>query len=218
MSGEPAIITDEELARQAQAGSLAAFDQLVGRHHSRLYYFLCQKAPTLQDAEDITQQTFITAHRRLHQFRLEARFATWLFTIARRLAINHYRARAVRPVCELEEAATMAAPGHDPAATMVETEERDLLWRVARESLVEPQFTALWLHYREHLSVEAIARVMGRTQVSVKVLMHRARKRLAQVLPGQPAGASGAEGNPQRATEWPSARPGMELLLQPETV
>ncbi len=189
-----APLSDEELARQAQAGELAAFEDLITRHHARVFRFLCQKAPTQEDAEDLTQQTFITAHRRIHQFRLDAKFVTWLFTIARRLAINHHRARAVRPTCELAAAESLPSPGRDPAWTLAEADDCQELWRAAREALVEPQYAALWLFYREHMPIESIARVMNRSQVSVKVLLHRARKRLAGVLPGPQGGSGGATG------------------------
>ena len=93
MPGDEQQTSDEQLAAEAQDGSLEAFGSLVDRYHARVYHFLCHKTANPEDAQDVTQQVFIRAWQKIHQFRVEAKFATWLFTITRRAAINYYRAR-----------------------------------------------------------------------------------------------------------------------------
>ena len=104
MADTPLTPDDQQLARDAQNGSLAAFEELVRRHEARLFHFLCQKMPSREDAEDMAQKSFITAWQKLHLYRAEASFATWLYTIARRLVISHYRKHGKAKLCELEAA------------------------------------------------------------------------------------------------------------------
>tara|TARA_A100001037_G_C14972285_1_gene554256 strand:- start:66 stop:710 length:645 start_codon:yes stop_codon:yes gene_type:complete len=178
-------VTDEQLAAEAQDGSQAAFGMLVSRYHGRIYHFLCHKTASPEDAQDVTQQVFITAWQRIYQFRVEAKFATWLFTITRRLAINYYRARGSRVFVELEEADGKLVTHDTPASDLAERDEYALLWKTARENLSESQFTALWMKYREHMSIKEMAAAMGKKQVTVKVLLHRARKALGAALGGR---------------------------------
>ena len=174
--------TDEQLAKQCQQGSLDAFEELVKRHESRLFNFLCQKAPRREDAEDLAQHTFVNAWQRIGQYRTEASFATWLYTIARNLTISHYRKPGKVIHCELEVAEPTLVERETPADTLSETEEHASLWRVARETLKEESFDVLWMKYKEQLSIAEIATVLSRTEVSVKVMLHRARKKLGHAL------------------------------------
>jgi len=181
--GDPApTIDDQQLAREAQGGSLDSFEELVHRHQARLYYFLCQKMANRQDAEDMAQKSLITAWQKLHLFRAEASFATWLYTIARRLVISHYRKHGKVTLCELEAAESVMVETDTPADEISRAEENATLWRVARETLKEEAFDMLWMRYRDQLSIAEIAVALERKDTSVKVMLHRARKSLAHAL------------------------------------
>ncbi len=174
----PADLTelkDEELARQARAGSLASFEELVCRYESRLFGFLFRCCRNPDDARELTQTAFIAAHRALDQYRPDRPFGAWLYTIARRKLIDHLR--AARPTVPLEEAGE-DPDAADPSALMIERERRRDLWARIQDLLAPGQFQALWLHYQEDLSVREIARVLGRSETSVKVLMFRGRQAL----------------------------------------
>ena len=174
--------TDEQLARECQRGSLDAFEELVQRHEARLFNFLCQKAPRREDAEDLTQQTFINAWQRINQYRSESSFATWLYTIARNLTISYYRKHGKVTHCELEVAEPNLVERETPADTLSEIEEHAALWRIARQTLKEEAFDVLWLKYKEQQSIAEIATILNRTEISVKVMLHRARKKLGHSL------------------------------------
>ena len=182
MPGDEQQTSDEQLAAEAQDGSLDAFDNLVGRYHARVYHFLCHKTASPEDAQDVTQQVFIRAWQKIHQFRVEAKFATWLFTITRRAAINYYRARGSRTMVELKEADGKLVTSDTPASSLAERDEHAALWATARRNLNDSQFTALWLRYRESMSIKEMALAMGKRQVTTKVLLHRARKALGTAL------------------------------------
>ena len=81
------VLSSEELACRAQAGSLPSFAKLVERYQGRLYNFLLRRVGHADDAEDLAQDTFVRAWERIDRYRTTWRFSTWLFTIGSRLAI-----------------------------------------------------------------------------------------------------------------------------------
>jgi len=171
--------SDEELAVQAQQGCAASFDVLLRRFQTRLLQFLRRRARPA-DAEDLLQETLVRAYRSLHQYRSTWRFATWLFAIARRVSINYYR--RTRPVPDDDAIGRAAARTAGPAQAAAANDGRRYLWETAARVLTEHELTALWLHYVEDLPARDVGRVLGRSWVSVKTMMFRARKKLLPLL------------------------------------
>jgi RNA polymerase sigma-70 factor (ECF subfamily) len=175
---EISSLSDEELARQTQAGALEAFEELVGRYEGRIHSFVTQFCRNATDAREVTQDTFVKAFQNLEQFDSRRVFAAWLFTIARRKCIDRHRAAprfADEPVPELLDDA-------DPAELTARREDGKNLWRLARRRLGESQFQALWLHYAEDMDVARIAQVLGKSRVHIKVMLFRARQILGREL------------------------------------
>lgn len=172
----------EELACSAQAGSLASFEELVARFQRPLFRFLLLRAPSLEDAEELTQDSFVRAWQRIGLYDPRHRFSTWLFTLARRLAAS--RARRARSGATDERASELVC-AVDPPALLAAREERLNLWSLARRLLGVEQCSALWLRYAEDLAVPEIARILGRRPVTVRVQLFRARARLARHLDPQ---------------------------------
>ena len=177
--GAPAAsLSDEQLARRAQRGCVDSFAQLMRRFQAPVLHFLQRRGG---EAEDLLQETFVRAYASLHQYRSRWRFATWLFTIARRVSITHRR----RPRrAESREAVLASAesgwPG--PVEVAIHEESRRYLWRRAAQILSEEELTALWLHYGENLGTRDVAAVLGRSCAAVKTMLFRSRKRLVPLL------------------------------------
>ncbi|MBM3883434.1 MAG: sigma-70 family RNA polymerase sigma factor [Verrucomicrobia bacterium] len=176
----PAPLTPEQLAKRAQGGCPEAFRALVEQFEPRVYNFLLQLSRNPHDAEDLAQETFLKAYLALRQARLPRDFAPWLFTIARRTAISHFRRRKHAPEPP-SPSPWEPASADQPAETVATRDENASLWRLARR-LKPRQFEALWLRYGEGFDLAAIAQVMGAHTVTVKVLLHRARSQLAAWL------------------------------------
>jgi RNA polymerase sigma-70 factor (ECF subfamily) len=170
--------TDDELARAAQTGSIAAFEQLARRFQGPLVSFLQRKFPSLRDAEDIAQETLIRAYRLLDKYHPSHSFRTWLFTIAYRLAVSHRRKHSASA-----ELSNDVRDNHlDPADMLEKREQRHRIWTTAQTILSEEQQSALWLYYVDDLSIHEVARVLGRTRIVIKVMLHRARRKLEPYL------------------------------------
>jgi RNA polymerase sigma-70 factor, ECF subfamily len=175
----PPGLSPEELAVRAQAGSLEAYSALVDCFQDRLFNFLLRRVRASADAEDLTQEAFIRAWQRISTYRPDWRFSTWLFTIAVRLAVSEGR-RSTRRTERLGEA--HAALGAADGAKLIGGEERSQIWALVGELLSHDQQTAVWLRYVEDMAITDIARVMGRSQVAVRVMLFRARGILASAI------------------------------------
>jgi RNA polymerase sigma-70 factor, ECF subfamily len=173
--------TDEELAREARAGSRRSFDELARRYKRRLFVYLRPRVGSDQDAEDLVQETFLKLYRNIEGYEPAFKFSTWLYTAAGRLAIDAYRKGAAG---RLEAAAARDVDVPDPAPGREDATGVSELWEAAR-TLGGDRFRVLWLRYGEDLSIEEIAAVLGRSRLAVRVLLHRARTNLAaRLAPG----------------------------------
>jgi len=169
-------LSAEELARRSQQGCDVSFAELVERYGVRLLRFLRHRTNNLHDAEDLVQDTFVRAYANIARYRSTYKFSTWLFTIARNLACSRLRRQhRGKPVLQ----AKAAEPR--PSEKIVQRETRQGLWATA-QTLSSNQYQALWLRYAEDMPIREIAKVMCKSQVSVKVTLCRARVRLAETL------------------------------------
>jgi RNA polymerase sigma-70 factor (ECF subfamily) len=199
MTSDPPSPSDEDLARQTQAGSMDAFEDLVSRYERRIYAFVMQSCRNATDAAELTQETFVKAYQAISQFDSKRTFAPWLFTIARRKCVDHFR--AIRPISN--DSPLDLLDTNDPAELLAHQDERQHLWNLARRLLPESQFDALWLHYVEDMNLAEVARVLHRPQTYLKVLLFRARKTLAERLKATPVDAESPPYNLPHAYEIP---------------
>ena len=85
-----AIPTDDLLIQRIKSGDMTAYNDMVNRYYDRIYARVSHLLKNKQDAEEVTQDAFIRAHRGLENFRGDASFSTWLYQIATNLAHNRY--------------------------------------------------------------------------------------------------------------------------------
>jgi RNA polymerase sigma-70 factor, ECF subfamily len=171
--------SDEELACRAQQGCAVSFEQLLRRFQTPVLQFLRHRG-LAADAEDVAQETFLRAYENLHRYSRRWAFSAWLFTIARRTGINHYR--RVQPVFDTAAVEARPATTTQPLDALVAAEGRQRLWNLAAGVLSEEQVTALWLYYVLDMSLRDISLVLGRSRASIKVMLFRARRRLLPLL------------------------------------
>lgn len=164
-------MTDEELAGQVQAGSFACYEILVHRYSRRLYAFVFARIGFSQASEDIVQETFLKGFRNIRRYDQKYKFSTWLYTIALRQTISQYRKKRDVPPYE------QGYNSEDPETVLIKGEQSDMIWRAVKK-LKSDQQSAVWLRYKEDLSIREIAGVMKKTEVSVRTLLYRARQSL----------------------------------------
>ena len=170
----PVPADESAIVRSAAGGSSRAFEQIVHLHHRRVLNFLYQMTRQVQDAEDLTQQTFVKAFQHINRVDPERPIINWLLTIARNNALNHFRSAKKWDFVPTE----LASSEPSPARRLEQQDRTENLWARARRVLSQREFEVMWLRFAEELSTEETARVTGLTQIHVKVLVHRARNHL----------------------------------------
>jgi RNA polymerase sigma factor (sigma-70 family) len=173
---------------------------LVERYYALLYRYAYRLTGSQADAEDLTQQAFLTAQAKWNQLRDETKAKSWLFTITRNLYLKELRATACVSSSTLDELASIPPP--DPGA------EFDLeQLQEALNDLPEEFRSPVILFYFEEFSYREIAEQMGVPMGTVMSRLARAKAYLRQRLtPSEPAGASGRPAAESRAAFW-TARP-----------
>ncbi len=186
--------SDGELVQRARAGDLDAFEALASRHEQRVYSLAMRMLRQEQDAEDVTQQTFLSVVGNLEGFRGEASFSTWLLRIATHAALKVIRKRKGLAMVSLE-AATEASDQYDAIPhpefiadwrqspeQLVQTREIQRLLDEALARLDEKHRLVFLLRDVEGLSVKETAATLGLSEANVKVRLLRARLQLRERL------------------------------------
>lgn len=173
-------MVDAELVLQFQEGSEKAFDDLVRRHREAAYRFCLRLTGQAVDAEEISQEGFIRAYRRLSSFRGEAHFRSWLFRIL--INVHRDRIRSQRRRERREELLSRnVAQKQDVGADLQAQELQNLLQEKIR-LLPERQREVMQLHGEKALGYREIARILGCSYEDVKMNLCLARKKLKQNL------------------------------------
>ena len=169
-------IEANELVRRAHGGCADSCTELSRRFRPRLLKLLAvQFGGQYSDAEDIAQEALARAFQHFDRFDPRYRFSTWLYTIAIRLAHDVARSQQRRPrQVSLDD---VDCTSRDSNADLLaqHREEVGNLWQIARRVLSEDQYTAMWLRYGEDLSTVEISKIMRKSRIGVRVLLHRAR-------------------------------------------
>ncbi len=165
----------------AQDGSEAAFSLLWRDANPALLRYLRVAAPDA--AEDIAAETWVQVVRGLAGFRGDERaWRSWLFTTARRRAMDESRRRSRHPVASLAELPAAREPRTEDAAGLA-MENLGTTAAIAAISALPPlQAEVILLRVLAGLDTEAVARMVGRSPGAVRVAAHRGLRRLAQTL------------------------------------
>ena len=172
------------------AGQDAALNDLMERHATPVFHFLCRMVGNEDDAKDLAQETFVRVFRARASFRPNEKFSTWLFTIAANLARNHFRWRARHPNVSLEaetgdaeQTLGSTLPANDPAPNeQALATERAAAVRAAVGKLPEDMREAIVLCEWEELNIAAAAVILETTSKAVESRLYRARQILRERL------------------------------------
>lgn len=161
------------------AGDQTAFRLLFDRYASPLLRLMARQLVRHEHANDLVQQTFLQVHRARYDFRPDARFRPWLYTIAINLKREHMRQVKRRP-----EAALDTVPGEGPSQEPLDVARLEAARTLgpALATLPESQREVIVLHWIDGLSFPEIAQVVGATLSAVKVRAHRGYSALRAFL------------------------------------
>lgn len=201
--------SDAEIVAEVRSGNTDAFSVFVARYQKRLYGYLFRFAHHRQDCEDLVEETFVAAFRKLGGCRTPDRFSSWLFAIAHNLGVNRWRkaSRTNRFEEELDDAVSRTVPDGalDPHELSVRRDEARRV-ELALQHLPEKYRAVLLLYYYEDLSYREISDALGISLDLVKTHLFRAKKTLAKAFADLPSRDTVAPTSPR----VPSSRPILE--------
>lgn len=181
------MLEDKELIRRTLGGDVDAFNRLYRMHHPRIFATLIGRTRNRDDAEDLTQVTFLRAYRGLGGFRGEAAFSTWLMQIALNVCTTHMRAKQARrswheaiEVQGSEYRDTWEPAGSErPDEVLAKKECQDRL-KTGIQNLPEQYRKAVWLRYIKDRSYAEIAEELNVPMGTLKTWLYRARLELRE--------------------------------------
>ncbi len=169
-----------ELIEKARKGSIGAYQQIYDLYARKVLNFIYRMVNSVEEAEDLTQETFTAVYQKLYSLQEAERFEPWLFRIARNFVYQKYRNRppAMTPVDALDEDGQPILQVEDVRKTPDEAFQARELEKVVKEAIASlpPKYREVFiLSAIRHLSYQEIAEIVGRSLPSVKTDIHRAR-------------------------------------------
>ena len=172
---------DGNLVARCQAGDIDAFEVLYRQHAARLYSLACRMAGSPEDGEDLVQEIFLQAYRKIGGFKGHSSVGTWLYRLAVNICVDFTRSRRAgmnRMTDPLD-----ANSSSDPSARDTSAARLDLERAIAR--LPDGYREAFVLHDIEGFEHKEVARMMGVTEGTSKSQVFKARLRLRTLLLGR---------------------------------
>jgi RNA polymerase sigma-70 factor (ECF subfamily) len=179
---------DEELVARVLSGDQESYAALVSRYSDFVYTIVLRVVGDAEDADDVTQETFVRAYRALGRFRGDSKFSSWLYRIAVNRAITHLKRKRRRAltvdldaVPHVEASAVLERREANPEDIVLDEEFRQRVRKAVAE--LPPQYRAVvTLFYLEERSYKEVAEILGIPMGTLKTHLHRARGMLRKTL------------------------------------
>ncbi len=187
MSQITIIDNDGDRIERVLRGDTSAFRELVNRHKDYAFTLAFRILNSREDAEEAAQDAFVRAFNALATFNREAKFTTWLYRIVVNCALTVQQRRKMHTE-DLDNAKILQIPtnsglrGANDATDGLKQKEQKYYIQKALKLLSPDDVTMITLFYLKENSLEEIATTIGIETNTVKVKLHRARKRLAEVM------------------------------------
>ncbi len=176
-------MNETELIRRAQEGDMAAFEQIVQTYEKRVLIAAAQICRNQQDAEDVTQDVFLSVYKNIRTFRFEASFYSWIYRITMNTAFNHTRQRKYHEFLTNEEDEDRYFDiSEEDSTDFSETTDFQSVLDSTLKKLPEKQRTVFVMRYSQHLKIKEIAIILGIGEGTVKKYLFRSQEKLRNLL------------------------------------
>lgn len=168
---------------QVLSGKINAFSYIVDRHKDKAYNLAFRICGNHEEAEEISQDSFLKAYRSLSGFKMKSSFATWLYRIVYNTAISHGRIKK-KGVLSLEDFPADATDfiGNNSSEEEADKEYRNSLVNFALQKITEEERGLISLYYYEEMSTEEISDITGISKSNIKVKLFRARQKMSEII------------------------------------
>ncbi len=175
--------TDQYYISETLKGDSRAYSFLVEKYQNFVYTIVIRMVKVKEEAEEVSQDTFIKAFQSLSSYRGESKFSTWLYSIAYRKALDRIRKNNKINTTELiEEITESNFESIENALHYIQEQERNEIIKKCILQLKEQEAAIITFYYYEDLTVKEIAKITQLTEDNIKVKLHRSRKKLFSLL------------------------------------
>ena len=180
------MIPDDVYVHQTVEGDAEAFNELVNRHHSKIYGLAYRMLGNSEDAADATQETFLEAYKSVKTFQFQSQFGTWLYRIGintcqqyiRKSQSNERKLTAYTKEAEIQG---RPAESDSPERIVIKTEQNEMVQN-AIDQLPPKQREVVTLYYMQHIKYREIADILACSEGTVASRLNQALKNLKRKL------------------------------------
>ncbi|MGG6231895.1 RNA polymerase sigma factor [Tenacibaculum sp. SDUM215027] len=177
------MINDQIYIDKILKGETNAYTFLVDRYKTMVFTLALKMVKSREEAEEISQDTFIKAYKNLCKFKGDSKFSTWLYKIAYRTCLDNLKRNKEKYCIDtINEITINKIKSTDSILEGIERKERAEVINKCLLSLPEDERSILWMFYFEELSLKEIIEITDFTEANVKVKLHRARKSLLSIV------------------------------------
>jgi len=174
--------TDRDLVLRTRRGEVEAFGEVVARYQQTVFNVCFRMLGERMEAEDVAQETFIRAYKRLETFDVERPFGPWIHRVATNVCLNHIRKQKPESYeFDEERDLSSAAAREEPEASLQNVQATEQVHR-AIVALPGNYRAVIELRHYQEMSYSEIAEALELPLSDVKSHLYRARKRLAKLL------------------------------------
>jgi RNA polymerase sigma factor (sigma-70 family) len=174
---------EQELIERIRLGDAKAFTPLVEKHKDLVFTIVLRITSNREDAEEVAQDVFLKAFKKINSFKGDSKFSTWLYRIAFNEAVSFTRKKSLATV-ELDEKVTEIEDeeyGTYELMGLDQREQKTLIEKTLAE-LDELESVMITLYYTDDCSVEEMSNITGLSLSNVKVKLHRTRKKMQKIM------------------------------------
>ncbi len=175
-------ITDIEIIESIRKGNQSDFALLVDRHKNKAFSLLQRMLKNRMEAEEVLQDCFLKAFNSLNNFRNESKFSTWFYRIVYNTALTRLSAKKRKIEAEMTSIDEMFNLKSDADYRTTEANDVSKFLQQLINQLPENYIAVIYMFYMDEMSCEEIADVMNTSMNNVKVMLHRGRNILRDLL------------------------------------
>jgi RNA polymerase sigma-70 factor (ECF subfamily) len=177
---------EKSIIEQAIGGDSSAFGLLYDKYHTQIYRFIYLKVSHREEAEDITHHVFLSAWQSMGGYKDKGfPFSSLLYQIARNKVIDHYRTK--KTSIDIEDLNETQIPYQEASLEgTLHTQFQLETVRIVMQQLKQEYQDIIIMRYIEELTPSEVARILKKPEATVRVLQHRAIKKLKELLAKAP--------------------------------
>ncbi len=174
---------DQLIINKVLQGNTNAFAELVNTYKDLVFTLALKMVKNREEAEEVSQDTFIKAFKNLSKFKGDSKFSTWLYKITYHNCLDRFKKNEKEyNTRSIETMVSFNVSSSDDILKSMEKEDRAKMLKECLEELPEEERTVLWFFYYKELSLKEIIEVTQFSEGNIKVKLHRARKRLLAIV------------------------------------